>query len=344
MELMILKVLVAIAPVLIFLVVFTLLDAFKLMSRAEVLLLLTAGGVLAGLCYVLNGGVLDALPIGRSSYSRYGAPLMEEGMKAALVLLLFWRNRIGYTIDAAIVGFAIGAGFSVVENGYYLYFNQTASVGVWLVRGFGTALMHGGATAIFAAWSQYLMESRLKRREQDFRVNPLIFLPGYASAVVLHSAFNHMPDAPLIAMTVTLMVVPLTLFAIFSRSERSANRWLVNDFRTHETMLADIRSGQFAERHRIAERFRGERLTLVMEYIELHTDLVVRAEAVLMAHRNGDEVVIGQKVRDQFERLDALQKSLGRSVVIALRPYLSFSRNDLWELRELQEDARAERR
>ena len=36
------------------------------------------------------------------------------------MILLFRFNRIGYKLDAVISGFAIGAGFSVVENVIYL--------------------------------------------------------------------------------------------------------------------------------------------------------------------------------------------------------------------------------
>ena len=79
--------------------------------------------------------------------------MVEEALKAALIVGLFAFNRIGYLIDAAIAGFAVGAGFSLAENIFYLHQFADASLGVWLVRGFGTAIMHGGATAIFAVLS-----------------------------------------------------------------------------------------------------------------------------------------------------------------------------------------------
>ena len=41
-------------------------------------------------------------------------------MKALVIVGLFRFNRIGYKLDAVISGFAIGAGFSVVENILYL--------------------------------------------------------------------------------------------------------------------------------------------------------------------------------------------------------------------------------
>ena len=61
-------------------------------------------------------------------------------------MILFAANRIGYKLDAVIFGFAIGAGFSVVENIFYLVRFPSSPPPVWMVRGLGTAVMHGTTT------------------------------------------------------------------------------------------------------------------------------------------------------------------------------------------------------
>ena len=52
-------------------------------------------------------------------------------------------------------------------------------MGTWIVRGFGTAIMHGGATAIFAVMG-------LSALERTQRAGLRAFLPGFALAVALH--------------------------------------------------------------------------------------------------------------------------------------------------------------
>ena len=47
-------------------------------------------------------------------------------------------------IDAAIYGFAVGAGFAFIENIYYLHSLEHHKIVVWIIRGLGTAVMHGG--------------------------------------------------------------------------------------------------------------------------------------------------------------------------------------------------------
>ena len=149
---------VALIPVLVLLAVFVWLDAFKLMNFGEVLTLLILGGVAAIASYPISGKMLDTLPIGFSLYSRFVAPWIEEVIKMLIMILLFRFNRIGYKLDAVISGFAIGAGFSVVENIFYLMTYPQYGVGTWLVRGFGTAIMHGTTLAVLAAIAQEFAE------------------------------------------------------------------------------------------------------------------------------------------------------------------------------------------
>ena len=97
--------------------------------------------------------------------------MSEEVLKALVIVFLFRIHRIGFLVDSAIMGFAVGAGFAFVENLYYLQSAGDAHVAVWIVRGFGTAIMHGGVMAIFAIISQTLTERNMK-------INPLLYLPG----------------------------------------------------------------------------------------------------------------------------------------------------------------------
>ena len=96
----------ALVPVLVLLLVFVWLDAFDLMNSRELLMLLLGGAVAAIAIYPVSGRLLDTLPIGFSNYSRFIAPWLEEAAKGAVIVGLFWFNRIGYKIDAALCGLA----------------------------------------------------------------------------------------------------------------------------------------------------------------------------------------------------------------------------------------------
>src|SRR6478609_6908368 len=206
----------ALVPVLILLAVFVWLDAFKLMSMREIVVLLVLGGLGALTAWPVAGRFLDTLPIGFSIYSRFVAPWIEEAIKAAMMILLFRINRIGYKLDAVISGFAIGAGFSVVENIFYLTIFPNYGTGTWLVRGFGTAIMHGTTLALLAAIAHEFAERETREAAAEFDFSLLWFVPGYGVAVALHTGFNQFPDRPLIAMLASALVAPLVLIAILN--------------------------------------------------------------------------------------------------------------------------------
>jgi protease PrsW len=345
MDPMLLKAVIALAPVLVCLMVFERVDAFRLISLREIALLLLGGAILAAASYFANGSVLDQFPLRQTNYSQWVAPVVEESLKAVLIVGIFAYNRIGYLIDAAIAGFTIGAGFSVAENIFYLHEFAHATLGVWLVRGFGTAIMHGGASAIFAVLSLVLYTPRLRRDADRFHFNILLFLPGLAAAIALHAGFNHFTDAPIEAMAVVLLAVPLGLFAIFALGERYAHRRLAENRVAHGRLLEDIDSGAFAETSNgRALKALGERLGPdgerdLFDYVHLHTDLVVRAEADLLAMEEHAASAFRDDLRDRFHQLHALEKRLGVSPVMAVRQHLHFSRNDLWEMHELESHA-----
>ena len=96
------KAVIALAPVVICLVAFERFDAFRLVSTGEVAALLAAGAALATGSYFANSGVMDQFPIGFTNYTRFGAPLLEESLKAAFIVLLFAFNPVyrGETIGS----------------------------------------------------------------------------------------------------------------------------------------------------------------------------------------------------------------------------------------------------
>src|SRR5262245_50028139 len=165
-------------------------DSFKLLSRRAVLQALLAGAVAALVGARLHGALIDAWPLSSAALSRYVAPLTEELLKAAWIVWLIRRQRVGFLVDAAILGFAVGTGFSLVENVEYLRAIAEPRMFLWVVRGFGTAVLHGATTAIFALVSKALAD----RRTEATLVG---LVPGYLLAAALHSLFNHFVLPPM---------------------------------------------------------------------------------------------------------------------------------------------------
>ena len=322
---------VGLLPVLIFLVILLYMDSYKLVSLRVVLAVIVMGGLTALAAMFLNSGLLGVTEIPFMPYSRYVSPVVEEMLKAMVIVYLFRSNRIGFLVDSAIMGFAVGAGFALVENLQYLQLQSTASFGVWIVRGFGTAIMHGGVTAMFAIMSQALTERQVK-------INPFYYLPGLAVAIFLHSIFNHFLVAPMLQTAGTLVLLPPLVKLVFQKSSAALHEWLELDFDADTELIEMIDSGHFTESKighfldDLREKFEGPIVVDMLCYLRVYTELAIRAKAALIARENGLELPVGERTREKFEELRYLENSIGKTGCLAMKPFLQIERKDLWQM------------
>lgn len=334
----ILKALIALLPVIVLVIVLYRLDSHRLLGAHFIFRMFLTGGLIAIICYFINEFWIEFLAVNFNYYTRYVAPLIEETLKASVLVLLFRSNRIGFLIDAGILGFTVGAGFSFVENIYYLHLASDAHYGVWVVRGFGTAIIHGGATALFAIVAETMTERHLK-------MNPLLYLPGLVLAVLIHSIFNHFPVSPVLSTVVTLLVLPTILFLLFERNEVSIHNFLELDFASHKRLLKQIEHGEFTgcEAGRflkdMQEKLAGPVAEEMVYYFCLHTELVLNAEGLLLAREKGIEIEVGSETREKLLTMHRLEKHIGRSGLRTLRPHLHFTAKEMWEIHLLEDES-----
>ena len=329
----VLPALVGLLPVASFLAALLYLDSYKLVKLTAVIAIVACGALVAGACYLVNAWTLGVLGIDLIPFSRYVAPITEELLKGLVIVALIRAHRIGFLVDAAIFGFAVGTGFALVENVYFLEIVQDAGIGTWIVRGFGTAIMHGGATAIFAVMALAMLE---QASDAGIRVRAL--LPGLGVAIVLHSAYNHLLSSPRVATLTTLLAVPLLLHAVFQRSEKAVGEWLGQGFDADTEMLELINSGRLSDSpvgqylHTMKSRFRGPVVADLLCYLRLYTELALRAKGILMMRESGFEVPVDEATRAKFAELSYLETSIGRTGLLAIQPMCHMSHKDLWQL------------
>ena len=333
---LVMPILVALLPVLGLLVALQLLDSYKLLKLRVLLATMAAGALAAGISYVLNGQLLGHFDIDIGRFSRTVSPVTEELLKGALIVVLIRSHRIGYLVDAAIVGFAVGTGFALVENIHFLGLLPDASMTTWVVRGFGTAIMHGGTTAVFAILSLALLE---RWGSNSLRA----LLPGLVLAVLLHTAFNHLSRAPQLATLTVMVAVPLLMYVAFQRGEAATRDWLGTGFDSDVQMLELINAGQIADSpvgrylHTLRDHLEGPLLADVLCYLRVYTELSLRAKGLLMMRENGFATEIDEQAKASLAELRYLEGSIGKTGLLALRPLLRMSPKDLWQLYMLKQ-------
>ena len=322
---------IAFVPVLVFLAVLVLMDSFKLARPSAIALAMACGMVAA----VLSGVAQMVLAMGvpESALNRLIDPAVEETTKSIVIAYLIVRRRIGFPVDAAQLGFAVGTGFAVVENLEYLRVLSGAGFVLWLVRGLGTAMLHGATTAVFAMLAHTAAEHHRDRR---VRALALMFAPGWIAALAIHMAFNLLPVSPLATTAMLLIVLPLIVLSVFHRSELATREWvgagLDLDLMLHETFtseaLAYTKFGTYL--HELRERFPGHVVTDMLCLLRVELELSIQAKAVLLARDAGVAMPVHPDAHSAAAEIRYLRSSIGTTGLLALHPVQVSSHRDDW--------------
>ena len=328
---------IALLPVLLFLVGLVQLDGYKLVRLRMMLALVAAGACASGASYLLNNLAYAHFHGSFLAYSRYVSPWIEESLKAVLLVFLIRTRRVGLPVDAGIAGFAIGTGFALVENLYYLAARPHTVLAVQVIRGFGTAIMHGGTAAILAMISNTLYERRPSGGLH-------LLLPGLLAAVALHTGYNYLLVRPALATLATLLVLPFVIYLVFDHSERILRTWIEVDLESDVKLLESISSGTFLGSHSgrylqaLRERFRGEQLADMLCYLRVHGELAVRAKGVLLLRESGlPEPPLDAEIRAKLAELAQLEHAIGKTGMLAVRPLMKATGKEIWQLTLLRQ-------
>lgn len=331
-----LKAALALLPSIALLGALVVMDSFKLVPLKTVLKAIAMGGLAALTIVVVNPLLYDWTGMERTAFTRYVAPVVEELAKAAWIAHLIRRQRLGFLVDAAIVGFGVGAGFALVENLDNLRTLTTTNLLVWVVRGFGTAVMHSAATALFAVLTKSLVDRREKGEALDL-------LPGFVVAVAVHSAFNHTLLHPLVTTVLLVALLPPLFILAFERSERATREWLGLGMDTDVELLQSIRSGTIRESRvgsylrSLTSRFPGPVVADMLCLLRIHLELSIRAKGLLLAREAGLPVEVGSDVKANLEELKYLEDAIGPTGLLAMKPIQRQSSRDLWQIHVLAE-------
>lgn len=327
----------ALLPVLVFLVLLVTFDTFRLVRPRRVALALLVGAAAGLVTFIVNSAIMSLLRWQVYTFAIFIAPVVEESLKGLYLWYLVRTGRAGFMIDAAILGFATGAGFSLAENLYYLEVLPDAPLLVWLIRGFGTGVMHGGATAIFAI----LMRSISDQKRPG---SPAVWLPGLVLAVVFHAAFNRFMLWPVPTVVVLLVVLPVVLVLAYRVGEQRLRHWLGTGFDRDTELLALIRDGEVTRtplgRYLVSLRgsFRPDTVADMLCLLRLQAELSIRAKGMLVLGEHGLKPRPDPLVAEKLAEVRWLERSVGRTGLLAMRPICRWRDANNWQRHLLESE------
>ena len=85
----------------------------------------------------------------------------------------------------------------------------------------------------------------------------------------------------------------------------------------------------------LTSRFPGPVVADLLCLLQIHLELSIRAKGLLLAREAGLPVAVGNDVRANLDELHYLEKAIGPTGLLAMKPIQRQSSRDLWEIHVL---------
>lgn len=136
----------------------------------------------------INPAMVNAGWVTWDQVVRITAPIVEELLKALILIILVQRADFNYVVDGAIYGFGAGIGFAIIENYEYITHHPEIALILAVERVFSTNLVHATASGLIGTGLAY------RRGDSSWRAW-LVIVFGYLFAISIHMAFNTLASA-----------------------------------------------------------------------------------------------------------------------------------------------------
>jgi len=323
----------AFLPVIVYIFVVYQLDNFSLLSWKRLVLLVLCGMLTALACFGLFQ-LTDRFISEKASEIVY--PILEEAVKAIPLLILARRKKIVFFIDSVICGAAVGGGFSILENLFYLLLGDPMALGTVLFRGLEVALIHMGCSAIIAAALMFAvrLEERIKAGLPIKRNDVLMAAFLLIAAPALHVAHNALHFNPIMQFVVVFGAMAGLLVWTYQYDGDMIHRWLDRSLDKQVGLLRSIREGQLGETKTgqyllsVKETFPPEIFFDVICFVQLNIELCVAAKSRFMMREAGMDIPLTDEQKkqyiSQYSEYKNLEKNLGKSAKMTIAPVVKF--------------------
>lgn len=329
----------ALLPIIVYLGVMQVFDAFS-MTRWRRLAGHTLWGAVCTLSVYAIVQLWRHLHDGQAWDGLLPSVLIEEGLKASVLVMLVSSRRIAFLAEAQIYGQAVGAGFAFVENILYLSMFPDMAIGTAMVRGMGTGMLHMGCTStIVSLWLLLPWpDDGYGSVRRNYLYGILMFLPS----VGIHYIYNmwlFSPEAQLCGV----ITIFFLLYAIVGKiSEHQTLRWLDISIQSdvvllqalHEGRLCDTPSGKYLAS--IRKRFHPLVFFDMCVYVQLYLELLVAGKSHLMLRDAGIPIKISEEEKTRQKEKTAELYALSSRIPLVghhlLRPILHTSAKNRWAM------------
>lgn len=320
---------------LVFLYLIYTLDLYGTGAFRTVALCFLWGGVAFVLAYGINTLTLNYNLVSFENFQRFSAPVIEEILKALILVYLVRRPNFTYFVDGAIYGFAAGIGFAIFENYSYILSNPGTALGIAIGRVLSTNLIHATASAIVGI---ALGLARFQRGGRRW----LLLALGLALAMTLHIIFNNLVTRVesslllLYAATVGFSGTGAIVYAI-RRGLAEEKIWIEEKLGDADRVTSQEAAAvqQLGKTQKLlaplAERFGPQKAADIEKFLVLQARLGILRKTL---DKLSNDEKMSKAVRAQMDELrqqmEAARRSVGAYCMLYLRNIFPPDSSPLW--------------
>ena len=341
----------ALLPVVIYIIVVYQIDNFSLISVKRLLLLILCGMLTALACFALFQLTGKIIP---QSQSDSVNPIIEEMVKGIPLLWLASRKKIVFFIDSVICGAAVGGGFSILENIFYLLLGDQMGIGTVLFRGLEVALVHMGCSALVAAGLMLIVRmieysrSRSVVKKSDIAMS--VFL--LSEAPVLHLFHNTFHFVPLVQFVFVIGTLGGLLVWTYFYDVEMIHSWIDTGLDKQLDLLASIKTGRLDDTptgkflESVKDAFPQKDFFDIICYVQLHVELSVASRSRVMLRETGleDNLPLSDEMKEQiisqYIEYKILEKRLGSAARMTIAPIVKYDPAEYKALEDLRTECK----
>jgi CheY-like chemotaxis protein/RsiW-degrading membrane proteinase PrsW (M82 family) len=334
---MLFSILFAISIPLLFLYIFWVTEVFVLTKRRWVFASLAWGAAMFLIAVAINNFLLRGITV-YLVVVLVIAPVLEELIKAIFLLVLSTRQKITYSFHGVIYGFAIGTGFSVFENLFYIYQHPNSALEITLARVLSSSLMHATVSGFVGLMLGYVVLYGRAVRYQIFGL-------ALALAILAHATYNLIISSD---DTTLLNLVGIFFglggsFVLYRVVQQDLKRQR-KEIQTH--LLGELSSGELVALHQpeevleILEYYEGalgqDRAEQITQYINLQAQLGMLRKTLAETQRPELTQTIQSQITSVQAQANQVRQQLGVYTSAWLRSVLPSEESDVWQHLKLQ--------
>ena len=296
------------------------------------ILTIFCGAIAYFLAAQINPSMINAGWVTRDQVIRITAPVLEEILKALILIYLVQRADFNYVVDGAIYGFGAGIGFAIIENYEYITGHTEIAMTIAIARVFSTNLIHATASGLIGTALAY------RRGDNTWR-GWLVVLIGYLFAIAFHMGFNTMVSAgTFLIFAVSFGAVGVGfIWYVIRRGLNVQKQWVVEklgmaDRVTKEEMKVVSHIETVDEiLSPVEKRFGKKKASLVRSLIYKQAEIGIKRKLIETANE-GKKIEINEIIAELNKDVDKLRNEIGSYCMMLVRIVYLESDIQIWSL------------